>query len=693
MRTSINASPQWISYNIQDLSGRDLPREETIYPQHMPKIYGFAQKGRLDPQPVTSRNRNELYGSATFDELSIYATHQTPLANVLSKQGNDFMFQRILPPDAGPRSNVTLWIDVLPTTVDLYDRDAFGRYKRDAQNALIKVGTTQGYRVKWVVTHETDPMVIANTFGRRVHAAGDQNEGSVQSLRYPVLELMADSHGEHGDNLGFRMWPYGGNINDVPLPVMTKARCYPYHFNIITRKDTRSSARVHPTIFNERNITFVLKNSVSDPVTTRPMSMATVLDKNYSDNQTIGIHPIHSPFGDVVIYDQVISELLEDFHAAEIPHIGEFHDFSDEPMDKFLFNLMTGQNSNGVPYHSFQLTDDPSVSIRFSEYTNIFLAGGSDGTLSIENFNEAVALELERYTDINDSIQEMAINVESAIYDTGFPLNIKEKIIDTIMLRPDIAVFLTTMIHGEPEFGPADEFSIGVALRTRLDMLPESDYFGTTVVRGFISTNTMKLRDHAWSHRVSSNLDLAYKLARYMGSSDGRWRSDENFTHRDRKEVTIGYDIKSPYIPPNVATRRWDVGLNTLRPKGRETYIWPAYKTAYKDDTSILTSLSNMLACCQIQKVLYKVWAHFTGIDDKTPEELREAVNEDFNNEVNTKDIFAGRFIVIPRAMITAMDDLKGYEWTLPVDFGGDNMRTVMKSWIKAYRRQDLLAE
>lgn len=689
MRTDINASPQWITYGTADSSMREIPRPRSEGPQHLPKVFLWTAKGSTYEQVVGYSTRNQVYGQETFNELGKYATHQTVLANVLTKKYNQMMVKRLLPPDAGPKANLTLWLDVLPCTVNIFERDDYGRIKLNNLNAPIVVNTANGYRVKWVVTRESVVANALNNIGKRVPVTGDQVDGNITSTRYPIIELAADSQGEFGNNLGIHIWPFGGTITDSPNAIMIKSRCYPYYFNIIERENTRSSPKIKTTIFGERNVTFSFKPGSTDPTSSRQLGFATVLDQAYSDIQTEGFDPIYSPFGDVIIYNEIIANLLEDFHAAEIPFIDDNCDFTDEITDKYLFNFIGGFNSNGSPYHSFQFTDDPNNAIRFSEYTNIFLGGGSDGTMSEENYHQAVKEQLQRYTDINDEIQELSIHNESTIYDTGFPLDIKEYICDAIMLRPDINVHLTTFVHNEPELSLIDQYNLGIALRTRLDMLPESEYFGTDVMRAFISTDSMRLRDSKWPYRVTALLDLAAKNADRMGSPDGIWRSDTNPTREGRKEVKIGYDIKTPYIPPHVAARRWDIGLNTLRPNGRNAWIWPAYKTAHSNDTSVLINYPAMTAICHIQKLLYRTWAAFTGRDDLSPEELTVEVNAYFSGLVS--GIYAGEYIVIPRAHFTTLDELKGYRFTMPIDFGADNMVTVMASWVRAFRRKDLL--
>jgi hypothetical protein len=72
------------------------------------------------------------------------------------------MLQRVLPADAGPEANMTLWLDVLPTDVDNFERNADGSIRFDTLGNPVVLGTIPGYKVKYVVTHSTD----LSTFGQ-----------------------------------------------------------------------------------------------------------------------------------------------------------------------------------------------------------------------------------------------------------------------------------------------------------------------------------------------------------------------------------------------------------------------------------------------------------------------------------------------------------------------------------------------
>ena len=153
-----NAAPMTILRGTQDLSTRTVPQEAEVLPTHLPKVYIYAQKGPTTPELVVGNSRTQMYGADSFDERSIWATHQTVLSNKINAEGNAQMIERILPADIGPRANFTLWLDVLETAVTVYQRNQDGTFVLDetgAKVAAVPAATVPGYKIKWVLTSET----------------------------------------------------------------------------------------------------------------------------------------------------------------------------------------------------------------------------------------------------------------------------------------------------------------------------------------------------------------------------------------------------------------------------------------------------------------------------------------------------------------------------------------------------------
>lgn len=147
-------------------------------------------------------------------------------------------------------------------------------------------------------------------------------------------------------------------------------------------------------------------------------------------------------------------------------------------------------------------------------------------------------------------------------------------------------------------------------------------------------------------------------------------------------------DISITWVPASVRNRNWDAGLNWVQSYDRRSFHFPALKTVYTDDTSVLNSFVTAMAICELNKIAHAAWREFTGVSNLTPAQLVERVNNFVIGR--TQNRFDSRFVIQPDANLTEMDRLRGFSWTLPIKIYAQNMRTVMTTYVQAYRMEDL---
>lgn len=685
----INAAPMVIELGTEDLSTRQLPREVEAVPQHLPKFYLYARKGPDTPQLVVGNERVNMYGVETFDERSPYANHATVFANLANANANACMVHRVIPKDVGPKSNATLWCDVLEVEVDLYDRDEFGNIKVDVSGSPIIIGTAPGVKLKWTKTYHDDHAGMA-TFGTAIPKPGTQTDPltSTQSTMYPILEYSASYYGEAGNNCGPRIWPVSSkNSATPPAGVMSTDRAFPYYLQMVRRTSPTASPKTVKTIMGDENILITFKKDTVDPVTQQRLFLGERVISSYNSNGSDGYPPVFGDISTVNIYYDYLEHIHEIIHTAESAYIDGFSDISTDAEDKWLMNPFTACTLTATPYNVVQLVDDADT-IRFSEYTNLYMEGGSDGTMNDTLFAELVSEHLQDYLDPNNEVMENAINVESIIYDSGFPLETKFELCNFIAQRKDTFVVLSTYDVNDRILDPSEEHSLAIALRTRLQMFPESDYFGTPVMRGMIIGRSGKLRNSNFPKRLPLTAEVLIKSAKYMGSGNGRWKNGSNFDGAPGSVITDMYDISHTWVPAQVRNRNWDVGLNWVQAYDRRSFFFPALKTVYTDDTSVLNSYFTAMAICQLNKIAHAVWREFSGISHLTNAQLETRVNESVLAKV--KDRFDNRFVIVPDAHHTDMDVLRGYSWQLPIKLYAAGMKTVMTSYVQAFRISDL---
>lgn len=269
MKTIVNGAPGVVDYGVQDLSIRPYSRAPEDIPQHCPKYFIFAQKGPESEELLVGNERILMYGEDTFVQRSKYFNHVTMHSNGVNAQGNTAMYVRMIPPDVGPKPTIRVWLDVLPTKVDQYERNKDGSIKTDIAGDPIVVGQIDGFRVKFVSNY-FHTKGEAENFGQANVVAGDQVDTGtgVQSERYPIFELEHSFYGEDGNFAGIRMWAQNTD-NTVTLPnkMIAKERAYPFNFGVIRKSVRTGTAKYVGTTFTEQNILVTFKPDTVDPLT------------------------------------------------------------------------------------------------------------------------------------------------------------------------------------------------------------------------------------------------------------------------------------------------------------------------------------------------------------------------------------------------------------------------------------------
>lgn len=680
----INAAPLVLDLGTQDLSIETLPREPEAIPQHLPKFYLFTQKPRKTAQLVVGAEREKMFGKATFDLRSKYANHATVFANLANAEGNVCMIESVFPEDAGPEADITMWLDVLPTQVDIYQRNPDGSILYNALNEPTVTGQAAGYKVKWVVSHSADAEDAAK-FGSRAPIVGDQVDTatSTQSTRYPIFETKCSYLGSDGNNNGFRFWAPTQATNAMPTALMEQEKVYPYFIQMIRRDSANVSPTVVDTVDGDREVMFTFRPDIINPATDGRVSMQDVVLQSYQ-NLTDQTYPtVYGDFDKLAVYSDQIDYLTALFHEAEIPYLLDTSDFTDEPETHGLFNIVSGMSSAGIPYTTYHFVDDLS-SVRPTIFSNLYAFGGSDGIMNDTVFADLVSKKMAEYADSNSPIQDLATNVESIFYDSGFPIKTKYDLCQFVSQRKDTFVVLSTHVVDGPVLSASEEHSLAISLRTHLQLYPESDYFGTPVMRGMIMGRSGLLRNSQFTKRLPLSAELLIKSARYMGASDGAWKNKKSFDGAPGSVIDNMYDISITWIPATVRNKHWDVGLNWVQPYTRKSYFFPAFKTIYNDDTSVLNSYFTALAIAYLNKVAHAAWREYSGVSNLTPAQLIERVNNFVVDRVRNKH--DGRFVIIPDALVTDNDVKRGFSWTLPIKIYAPNMVTAMTTYVKAYR-------
>lgn len=686
-----------IDQGTRDLSIRTVPLAPLEIPQHLPKFYLFSEKGPVGPTYVDfdSASLTQLYGDDTFDVNKKYYTHQTIFLQAAAAAGNNCVVHRLTAPDAKDVANLALYLDILPTQVPLYVKNSDGSLDLDANGQPIPEVdgsgtpmTIAGYKVTWVMDKTVAP-VGEYQRGLLTQRNGIQVDGTTQSTQYPIFEFAAESPGEGGNKLAVKL--YAGLQTDlVPFQsnILNDGKMYPYYFSMVKIADP-ATGKTNSVLnsFGAETAKFIVKNNGIDPASGAVIDLKKVLFDQYINLPA----NLASGLGTAYTYQGNLDTVVEMLYNAEKNISDPYRDsvINNAEDNFYAINILSFTSSNGSPYQSIKLVDT-SDSIRLTKNTNLFLSGSTDGTINETLLDGLVLADMDNYNNSLHEYNDLVLHPESIVYDSGFALSTKKALAKFIARRKDTFTVLSTYAHNAPSIALADQYSVAIALKTMMELYPESATFGTPVMRGMIVGGSGSLINSLYIKRVPLTYEVVYKASRYMGAKNGAWKNGFCFDRAPLSVITQIKDIDVTWVPTSTRNTLWSVGLNFVLNYKIRTQFFPALQTVYENDTSVLNSFFTAVAISYLNKVAHAAWREFTGSISLTNAQLEEQVNLFVSNLV--KDKFDGKFVIIPNATVTELDNLRGFSWTLPIKIYANNMKTVMTTNVEAYRMTDLPA-
>lgn len=720
-----NASPEVITLGAKDLSTRQIPSTEINSAQHCPLFYVFTRKGPVDKQLVDATNFNAAYGTDSLNEEMPYYNHATKFLTGCLSYNASCMVKRVIPKDAGVKANCTIYIDILPTKLVNYARNADGSlvpndksndYLINMENPVI-----DGYRVKFIREHQTAGR--EDDLGKLKVYPGtmvDEDTGT-RSKMYPLIEARAKYQGDYYNNIGFSIGSLTGDAVDEKIK--SKVGALPFTLTLWTREKEGVTPTTLSTLYDEANVTFVFKAGAKNPDTKGRIDFERVFKTQWYNEKDPLLTKRYEEYEDIHFYRNNFEEVCKMFLASEKPFISikeqtwadgnqgstlSWYDFTTDDKklidnDFYLVNPFSCATTKGVKYISVQYDDgittkaDNQVEINMANNVPVFLAGGSDGTLTNAMFEDQVVKDVEIYGDPTSKYQDLAVNVENIIWDSGFTLETKEALANFILCRKDTCVVYTThdATKGKNTYTLSETRARASALKTRLRLCPESTFYGTPVARSMVVCGTGLIRDTDGDERVPVTYDLMIKTCKMMGAGNGLWKLDYLFDSAKEGNdanpgsiITSMVDVEPAYIPSGTKPALWSTGINWVQPYNRESYHFPALKTIYEDDTSVLNSFFTVMALCTVTKINAEAFRKFTGTTSKTDAEFIAEVTEWTRQRM--RDIFGGMIIPVVEVYLTEADKARGYSWNATTTLYGNNMRTKAVYTTILRRTQDL---
>lgn len=717
-----NASPQNVPLGTNDLSGRVVTPGPLEIPQHLIKSFFFARKGTTKPMITSGGSMLLNYGSETFDINDKYYNHSTRFMLGAAAHGS-VMAQRVVPDDAGVNSNIVVYLDIVSDDVPNYVRTSTGEYVLDANGDPVVDSTNttiRGYKVNLVSEVMTAPNYVFGTATSTTGSLTGTNEDgvSINSTRYPILELKAKYKGEYYNNIGVSIEKLLNE--DIDDRIIDANKALPFRLSLFERPDSDSTPVRIKSLYGEPSVMFSFKEKAINPLTGARYDLEAVFDNNWY-NETNPLLPLkYNDYEAIKLYrdnlelvtglvmateSQYITDVDQTWSDGLTANTASWFDFTktdtellNDPEELYLLDIFNGKSSKNINYFTVIMDNNVNLPaslklVTFSANTPIFLGGGSDGTLSNDMFETLVVREMQKYLDPDSEVMDMAINVESVMYDSGYTLETKKELCNFIAVRKDTAVVMGThdASLGESTLPLSDARAIAVALKTRLKLTPESTYFGTSVMRGILVAGAGNMPDNSTKDFIPETYSILIKSSKMMGAGNGKWKAVELFDKAPKSVITELVNIQPRFIPSGIKPTLWNDGIVWAQPYDMTQYHFPAIQTVYEDDTSVLNSWFTVAAICTLQKVADWAWRNFTGSVDLTKAEFAQAV-VDFVN-LNIKDRFADMFVIIPEVVFTNADDQRGYSYNLVISIYANNMKTVQVTTIEARRMTDLTGE
>lgn len=717
----LKATPRAVLRGIRDDSRRQLPTETRSLPQHLPLFFLLTQKSE-EIEIVGGNAARTIYGDETFESNSPFYTHQTVAAETAFKRYNQAMIVPIKM-DGATKATLRLSVELVATTVNdkpvtrvIWHAEPIDEAGREP---FSKAQINPAYRAG-----QTESKITGDKLGALVDENGDKFY--TPSAKFPIIDLAVEARGEYGNNFALSIeTPTEQSHNPPDTRLFNVLKQYVYRLTLYRKSSPSISPAVIYNSYSDTSSDFVLKKDFVHPNTNLNMSLGEVITTFYQDTDNPEKPPVYGPFPNVAIYQEnieaVASMLAGDYEVTAVSDTNVQKKFTikgvfDTPEEAkegvYSINFFTGHDLGGKYYPTMDLSSSRKFGgVRFGRDAIIYAQGGSDGFPTnlgaidklkiLQLFDEKVRSWCEQFDEVNP-LYDSAKYPFSALWDSGFSMGTKKALMKPVGMHKRIMTTVGTHAVADyadpvnltgfmyrPALSGAEEISVAMMLKAYGLLVPESEEFGTPTVRIGIVGRSGHMHDTRYRGRLPLTIELLDKVANYCGAGDAVWRNGQAFdVHPNNRVELFKQDtINVTYQSVSVYNKSWDAALMWVQNADTTACFFPAFRSIYPDDTSVLTSYINMMACCYIERICEEVWRKLVGNGKYTDDQFIEASDELISEALNGK--FDGRYKIVPRTFYTVTDKILGFRWSTEINFYASNMKTVGTFTIIAKRLSD----
>jgi len=608
-----------VTINVDDRSIYVAPPVETL-PAFRPLFVMPAQKG---PTNVVTWNESyavaaKRYGTETFNVLnSTYYTNQSLYLNQIFQHNGAFIC-RIADTDA-KKGLIIFELFVKETTIPSYVTGITGHRTVDENGdwILANPATVAGVQLKWLTR-----FVAAGTEASPVDVTDLEIREADGGSYYPMFAVEAANAGVWGNDMAFSIF-FDPDVNDADQI----ARCGGLFFTMapIIKDFGKSTTSAIRDNYDYTQVNFMVKPDVTDPKTTQQVSLKEVLTNRYSI--------VDLPFSITVYSDnfKTVGDLVAEFENEADPQ-------QDEIIDGWYANLFTGMQPDGRYYSFTEVLTDQELEVApalMMENVYHYLTTGADGSLATVDVEEMMSQFFTLNTD--PTIVDQLRYPFNYVFDVGHALALKYTMLDFMAIRDDVRVSVTTQDCSiEANDASADE-SAGASLREHARLMRESIIKGTEACRASV-----------WAHCgiplvgnnriVPLNLWDAKKHAEYQNTV----YLNQEPAGLPNSLVELFHINTINWIPSSEQQKSlfWNDSINYLAYANMSQIHYPATRTVYPYDTSVLVRNVFVDAICYAKQRIRASWAKyvdvqmdFTLLSAMIKDDLVRTIGELFNGK------------------------------------------------------------
>lgn len=684
-----NSTPRAIFTGFKEGLTTDPVTAPEITPIHLPYVFIQGGRGKEDTLLLTGDALSTVYGEDMLNYRSKYASPATLIARQAASTGSAIFTKRLVAPDA-TAARIRIGVEVVADKLVVYQRNADGSFMKDTLGNKIPDGdkTVDGLKMRWVVNHDKDAET-PNAFGKDEVVLGQLTAtGGAQSNYYPILDGLVSWRGAEGDNIGIRLEaPTALSSNPTRTDIIERIGAFLYRIQFVERKSSRTAPTVIRTISGMEQETFALQEGVIQPDDETDLSFGKVVVDAYEYNET-GNTPIFAPMDQMHLYQKNIDDVVKMLYESESKVNNDL--LTDVEFVEGQMNIFTGVDYNGIPYQTIEVLDADQGGAIFDGTSTFYAIDGSDGDVNWDTFDALAKQQFESFGNMGEDLEDMAFYPFSIVYDIGYKVDTKKAMANVLSLRPDVMIIASTHTWKGVELNVDEESSMGAMLRNYYRLHPESVLYNTPACRAAVFMQYGESIEAPSLGKVPLTLEVANKLATYMGASDGVIRGTR-IDNNPGNVVTTMRKINKTYRNATVRDRDWENGLNYVQTYNRNSNFFPAWGTIYNNDRSVWRSLINVIIGCDLTRVCYRLWAETTGTTGMDEalflklmgERFLEYTTGRYNDHVTVK----GRFY------LDKEDGYNGFSYHGDISLIGDPGMTVGTFTITGLRRNTEAAE